>query len=130
MAKTADQECLKGYSIPQNIILSISTGGTWLGGDNPCWGQAGHQSVDGEQWYLASLVILGVLFLSLFVTAFLLQLQYFLYFALFWFLNCSYLNPQILLYSSSLPHPTGVRGLKMSEHLDSTWLLAGVKPQQ
>lgn len=101
----------------------------WEGEDNPCWGQTGHQSVGGEQWYCASLVILRGLFLFL-LSPFSLQLQYFLYFALFQVLNYFYLNPQILLFSSSLPCPTEVGGLKVSELLHSTWLLTGVKPQQ
>ncbi|KAK4817679.1 hypothetical protein QYF61_024908 [Mycteria americana] len=37
-ARTADPNWPKGYSIPYGIILSIETGGSWLGGSDRCLG--------------------------------------------------------------------------------------------
>ncbi|KAK4832950.1 hypothetical protein QYF61_026606 [Mycteria americana] len=37
-ARTADPNCPKGYSIPYNVMLSIETGGSQLGGSDRCSG--------------------------------------------------------------------------------------------
>ncbi|KAK4806220.1 hypothetical protein QYF61_001143 [Mycteria americana] len=37
-AKTVDPNRPKGYSIPYNVMLSIETGGSWLGGSDCCSG--------------------------------------------------------------------------------------------
>ncbi|KAK4819224.1 hypothetical protein QYF61_027054 [Mycteria americana] len=45
-ARTADPNCPKGYSIPYGVMLSIETGGSWLGGRGRCLGM-GWASVSG-----------------------------------------------------------------------------------
>lgn len=51
MARAADPNQPDEYSVPQNVLLSLQTGGAGQEGPIAAEGQAGHGSVGAEQLY-------------------------------------------------------------------------------
>jgi len=57
VAGMADPGWPQGRSVPQGLMLSVQTPGSWPGAAIAARGQAGRRSLGGEQLHCASLVL-------------------------------------------------------------------------
>lgn len=73
-----------------------------------------------------SLGFISFLFITIILIIVIIFVVVILYFVFLQLLSCSYLNPQVLLFSNSPHHPTKEKGV--NKWLRGNWLSAGDKP--